>query len=257
MTIIQTDQWFKNNNYDINVVVDRISIKNATKREIKSILLDNGLNSSSENGKMLIKRLQEKEVWSLIKRYYRKYQRHWHGPQIPIYILPVDIRNRSIMLDNNGKSGVAFPDALFLFLSDQPTEEEMEALFVHEYHHVCRFNSIQNQIKDFTLLDSIIMEGLAEHAVLDYCGKNYITKWNRVYSNEELKKWWKGWFVPNLSTKKEKNLHNSLLFGRKFFPTMVGYSIGFFLISEFRKKQNFSTKTFIGEPATTFLLQLD
>ncbi|GAA0325111.1 DUF2268 domain-containing protein [Bacillus carboniphilus] len=263
MTVINTYKWFLNKPYNVDTVIENVKKHWRNKEEsynseneLKQILLDHGLNFREDSGKKIMKRLQEIKVWSLIKKYCLKYRRIWHGPDVPIFILPIDTNNRQLMKDTNGKSGVAFPAALFLFLSDIPTEKEIEALFVHEYHHVSRFHALKKK-SYMTLLDSIVMEGLAEHAVLEYCGENYITKCNKIYSEEQLKNWWKRWFYPNLSTRREKKLHDSLMYGRKMFPFMVGYSVGFFLISEFRKKENFSTKTFIGEPAETFLSYID
>ncbi|MET3698365.1 uncharacterized protein YjaZ [Bacillus oleivorans] len=259
MAVIQTDKWYENADANFDNILEKLPFKShsISINELENILLTHGLHPNFNSGKNLIKILQNKEIWRLIKFYYQKYKRIWKGPDIPIYILPMNTRSRSLMRDTNGKSGVAFPEALYLFLSDQPTKKEIEALFVHEYHHACRFQAIKNKVPYLTLLDSLVMEGLAEHAVLEYCGKNYIAKWSRMYSEDQLKYWWKRWFYPNLSTRREKKLHDLLLYGRKMFPTMVGYSVGFFLISEFRKEENFSTKAFIGEPAETFLLDLD
>ncbi|WP_243300104.1 DUF2268 domain-containing protein [Bacillus litorisediminis] len=259
MAVIQTDEWFEIKNVTYKDIMDKLPYKShaISKNELKNILLSHGLHPNFNSAKNLIKILQKKDIWRLIKFYYQKYKRIWEGPNIPIYILPINTNNRSLMKDSNGKSGVAFPEALYLFLSDQPSKKEIEALFVHEYHHICRFHAIRDKVPYLTLLDSLVMEGLAEHAVLDYCGENYIAQWNRMYSEKQLRTWWERWFYPNLSTRKEKKLHDLLLYGRKMFPTMVGYSVGFFLISEFRKEENFSTKAFIGEPAETFLLHLE
>ncbi len=66
---------------------------------------------------------------------------------------------------------------MFLFLTPLEDEKELEALIIHEYHHVCRMNKITKPIQEYTLLDSMVMEGLAEYTVENYCGKNYNAKW--------------------------------------------------------------------------------
>lgn len=86
------------------------------------------------------------------------------------------------------KNGYSFEDKMFLFLPANISDEELEALFVHEYHHICRLKKTGKRVLEHTLLDSIIMEGLAEHAVLDYCGKQYLLRWNSLYSTEALEK---------------------------------------------------------------------
>ena len=54
---------------------------------------------------------------------------------------------------------------MFLFLTPSLAEKELEALIVHEYHHICRLKILAKPYHEFTLLDSILMEGFAEYAV--------------------------------------------------------------------------------------------
>lgn len=41
---------------------------------------------------------------------------------------------------DENKSGVSFPNQLFLFIGEVENDKELEALFIHEYHHVCRIH---------------------------------------------------------------------------------------------------------------------
>ena len=72
----------------------------------------------------------------------------------------------------NGRAGVAFTDKLFVFMTSHTSDEEMLAVLTHEYHHVCRLKAINQSDETITLLDAMMMEGLAERAVEEYCGKN-------------------------------------------------------------------------------------
>ena len=75
------------------------------------------------------------------------------------------------------KAGVSFKNKMFLFLTPLQDEKELEALIVHEYHHVCRLNKLVKPLDEYTLIDSIVMEGFAEYVVTKYCGKEYNAKW--------------------------------------------------------------------------------
>ena len=61
-------------------------------------------------------------------------------------------------------------------------------MFTHEYNHVCRLSKFQKSEEDYVLLDSIILEGLAENAVRERLGEEFLATWTSYYSNEELKK---------------------------------------------------------------------
>ena len=50
-------------------------------------------------------------------------------------------------------------------------KQELQALFAHEYNHVCRIHILKT-LDEMTLLDSLILEGLAEDAVKDLYGEN-------------------------------------------------------------------------------------
>ena len=41
---------------------------------------------------------------------------------------------------NQRKSGIAFKDQIYLFLSPELPDKMIEALVIHEYHHAARMN---------------------------------------------------------------------------------------------------------------------
>src|SRR5699024_2978860 len=105
----------------------------------------------------------------------------WNGPNIPIFILPSDQHNRKLQRELSGKSGLTFQDKLFLFISEDTSESELKSLFTHEYNHVCRLSQYPKE-EDYTLLDTIILEGLAENAVRERFGDQATANWTRHYS---------------------------------------------------------------------------
>lgn len=113
------------------------------------------------------------------------------------------------MRDQNGKSGLAFKDKLFLFLSDQNSDNEIRALLVHEYNHVCRLAKNGKQEENYVLLDSIILEGLAENAVRELVGEEYLAKWTSYYTEGQLNQMWKKSFIQTeISQKAIQNIKN-------------------------------------------------
>jgi uncharacterized protein YjaZ len=186
--------------------------------------------------------LQKNEIWEKVQSLLKKYKKMWAGPDIPIYIFPISRRGNLFFNSNKTKSGVTFPDKIFLFLSDIEDEQEIEALFIHEYHHLCRMNGIKKPIEEYTLLDSLIMEGLAEDAVHEILGINYVAPWNKNLNKETFQYYWKKYLQSNLSLKKGDRKHELLLFGKGMLPNMLGYTCGYHLVRNYREKKSYSTK---------------
>lgn len=178
----------------------------------------------------LVTKLKEQEAWKKIEKYYTVYRKKWGGPDVDIYIFPIDISNRYFMRSLKGRSGLAFQNKLFLFLSPETDEKNWESLIVHEYHHASRMTKYQKSSDNYTLLDSIVFEGLAEHAVLKYCGKEYAASWTEAYQPSTLKHYWKQSYAPHLDVKRDDAAHDKLLYGRKGIPNMMGYAMGYELI---------------------------
>jgi uncharacterized protein YjaZ len=178
--------------------------------------------------------------WKTVEKEFAALRIKWRGPDVPILIFPVNQRNPQIMKKYKGKSGLAFQDKLFLFLAPEVKHNEIKALLTHEYHHVCRLTYMEKKEEEVTLLDTILLEGMAEHAVREECGKEYVSYWTELYSQEELRKWWIELIYPNKNKmKKEKEFHE-LLYGQKSYPSMLGYCIGYYLIEKCIQEKQYS-----------------
>jgi uncharacterized protein YjaZ len=200
-----------------------------------------GMYRPNKRAKEDFKSLQKNDIWNVVDRIFKKYQKEWNGPDYPIYIFPLETSNRFLGSRGN-KSGVTFPDKLLLFLTDLKDEKELEALFIHEYHHLCRLNGLNKSIEEYTLLDSLIMEGLAEDAVCEYLGENYVAPWSKRLTKEKVEQFWKRYFENSLTIKKDHPKHDQLLFGKGLYPSMLGYTMGFNLVRIFRQEKSYSTK---------------
>lgn len=198
-------------------------------KRVYQYLVNFGMYRPNRQTKEIYKNLVEQKVWGKVQNIFVKYKKLWNGPDIPIYIFPFEPNRKR----KEKKSGVSFPDKLFLFIGDIEDEKEIEALFIHEYHHVCRIHNQKKKIEEYTLLDSIIMEGLAEYTVKRYCGEQYNAHWCQMYKEKEIIKYWEEDFKENLNILKTEKRHDILLFGLGKHPDMAGYCLGYYLVTNY------------------------
>ena len=88
-----------------------------------------------------------------------------------------------------------------------------------------------------TLMDSLMMEGLAEEAVESIFGTDYLSPWTQNYSLDELQRYWNSHFVPALN-QRGLALHQPFLFGddRLNLPPWIGYCMGYQIVQTFKAK---------------------
>ncbi|WP_257391469.1 DUF2268 domain-containing protein [Cytobacillus gottheilii] len=197
--------------------------------------------------------MKKQDVWKKADEFFTLYQRKWKGPDVPVYIFPVKAMQSIFVRHQLGKSGVSFKDKIFLFLAPAQDLKELEALFVHEYHHVCRMNAIKKKISEYTLLDSIVLEGLAEHAVRIFCGEDYVSEWSTYYTKKEIETYWVQFIESHLRKKKTERLHDHILFGKRNVPDMLGYAAGYVMISKYTETNKFTLSDSLTKPAEAFL----
>lgn len=222
-------------------------------KEVYKYLQLFGMYQPSSLNRGIYKELVEAKAWQKILQLFKKYQKKWKGPNPSIYIFPIDGRNGKLLKTTGGKSGVTFKDKIFLFLSKPKKEKDWEALFVHEYHHCTRMNQLNKKEDDYNLLDSLVFEGLAEHAVLEYCGEKYLASWCNRYKENILKIYWDRKIKHYLDLPMSDSVHDDIMYGRKFYPEMLGYALGFQIISHFKKKGTFSITQSFSMDSTEFL----
>lgn len=244
MGIVQTYDWLEQDFKDPIKLCERLVpyFKKQNPMEIYRQLLEYGMYHPSRQTWDTVDALKRGKAWDKVKGFHEFYQKKWSGPDIPIFIFPVEQSHGLFTRQEKGKSGVSYPDKLFLFLSKMDDLKELEALFIHEYHHVCRLNSLKGNMEDYTLLDSIIIEGLAEYTVLKNCGKKYLANWCNMYEKSQMKIMWNKYLKNNLDCKKNERIHKHLLYGSGGIPKLLGYAVGFELVKKYYETRRFSTK---------------
>ncbi|WP_051314757.1 DUF2268 domain-containing protein [Alteribacter aurantiacus] len=195
-------------------------------------LLAQGLRKPSGNwekfGVVLHKRGYIKEL----QKYYLQLKKRWAGPDLPVFLLPIDLTNEELMERLAGKNGVTFTKLIVLFISEDLSLESMKALLTHEYNHACRLFHQKNNEETVTLLESMVMEGLAEASVNKHLGKKELAPWTKTLSKDVCADWWK----EVLSYKKDvkgRKFHEHWMFGGRDMPKMIGYVTGFFIVDDY------------------------
>ncbi|MEN1969474.1 DUF2268 domain-containing protein [Lentibacillus sp. N15] len=229
----------------------------ATAAEIHMHLLVNGLFSPSSNDKAIIQSLVENKCWDTIKTLLAKLRKDWDGPDVPVFIFPSDEQNRSLQTDFNGLSGLSYEDKVFLFITRHNKKVELEKLLTHEYNHVCRLQYLNKRDSKVDILDSIVLEGLAEMAVQERLGQEHIARWATIYSSSTAQRHWEKWLKSNLSVKKTQRRHVELLYGNGFIPKWAGYNAGYHMVSSYMKNTERTIKSTLDVPAETILEMSD
>ncbi len=255
MGVIETSKWLERDFANPETVCKKLVpyFNGISSKEIYHQLTEFGMYRPSRTTWQSFESLKEANAIRKITELYRSYQKKWNGPDVPLFLFPIDQGGGFFRRENKKKSGVSFPDKLFLFLSPECSEREIEALFVHEYHHVCRLNKLKKDPADFTLLDSLIIEGLAEYTVLKNCGEQYLAPWCRYYSKKQLDSYWKKYLSDHLEVRKDEKHHDALLYGHGWIPDLLGYAAGFDLVKEYFSKNRYTTKLSFSIPAEKFL----
>ena len=252
MGVIRTDKWL------LEFYKDPIELcKNLTKyfygvneEDIYIHLVAHGMyRYPKKSGTELVQSFKKNNVWEIIEREKNILQKKWQGPNVPIFIFPVDTNNRKIDKVTGGKSGLAFKDKLFIFISSKHTNNEIKALFTHEYNHICRLENFSKKESDYVLLDTIILEGLAENAVHNRIGKDFVAPWTKYYSTTELKKIWTKIIYPNRKISNLHPKHQKILYGLRLYPEMAGYAVGYFLVKEYMTKKKLTDQELLSIPS--------
>jgi len=255
--VIRTDKWIEEHFHSPIKICQQLKSKfnDDNPEKIYKYLLDFGMYKPNRKTYATFKKMKKVNIWEKVERLFEKYQQKWKGPNVHIYIFPIASTSSLFTNKQNVKSGIAFHDKLFLFLSPLVDETELEALFIHEYHHVCRLNRQKKSFEEFTLLDSLVMEGLAEYAVETYCGPQYRAKWCTNYSRKEIFYYWKRYIKKKLQIKKTEKTHDEILYGSRNFPKLLGYSVGYEIVSIYNEDNNLSIKQSFLLPAERFVLK--
>lgn len=250
MSVIRTDLWLLEL-YDkpIEICEKLTGYFDASATEIHNYLTLHGMYRQPLKNGVTIEKLQNKNIWGMVENEAQLLQKIWKGPDVPIFIFPSDHNNQKLIQHYQGKSGITFHDKLFLFISEYNEEDEIRALLTHEYNHICRLAKYDKYEKDYVLMDSIILEGLAENAVKERMGEQFISHWVSYYSKEKLEEMWKNLIQPNKNIPINHFTHHHILYGFGAYPNMAGYCVGYYLVKKYMKENGLTSIDLIDAPS--------
>ncbi|WP_108670056.1 DUF2268 domain-containing protein [Peribacillus acanthi] len=208
--------------------------------KLHQYLQNQGMFRGGKKSEEDFRKMVDRSLWAEAEKIFQNYKIQWSGVDIPIYLFP--IKSASLFIRGERKLGIAFKDKMILFLSPNVEVKELEAIMIHEYHHVNRLNKMTKPAKEMSLLDSLIMEGLAEYTVNQILGERYTAKWTSIYQESEVNKLWEKHIKENLTIQKHEKLHEAIMYGKNGYPALLGYCIGYYLVKEYYSIHHYSTK---------------
>jgi uncharacterized protein YjaZ len=242
MGIIKTNEWLDLEFDRPLALMKRIGdqFSEANPEQLYRHLQKHGMYKPNEKTKKTYNRLVERDVWGKTEQFFSTYKQLWNGPDVPVYMFPMS-SSSFLQRASETKSGLAFRHSLFLFFDGRISDKEIEAVLIHEYHHVCRLHRLKN--KKNTLLDTMVMEGLAERTVAKYLGSEYLAHWTKLHRESDFKRMWTRYLEGKLLTERSNPLHDHIMLGRQGYPHMLGYWSGYQLVKNagnLSVKQSFS-----------------
>jgi len=134
-----------------------------------------------------------------------------------------------------GVNGVARYSCVFhIFLSLQSwTQESLTHTIAHELNHTIYYYHHYDDFNNYTLLDEMIMEGLAEYFREQLLGGKQ-APWAIALTKKEA---FDALYLMNKETvsTRDRDLIRDVLFGNDKYQKWTGYSIGYWLVKEFIK----------------------
>lgn len=256
MAIVDTYRWLQRDYDDPETLCEHFEpYIPMSASYIYEFLAARGMYRPTADGKKELEKLWDKNMWAHLQKEYTQLRRWLKGPDVPIFILPSDQHNRYMQREYNGKAGLAFKQCIFLFVSSHNSIDELRAMLTHEYHHVCRLDVFRKEEKEYTLLDTIILEGLAETAVAERHSEAQHATWVHYYSKLEAIKLWNRFLKDEQMLKKGTKKHEALLNGLRFYPKMLGYCTGFYIVKDCVEHTGYDTKTLLSMKSEDILAE--
>ncbi|OEH91627.1 DUF2268 domain-containing protein [Bacillus solimangrovi] len=265
MSVQRTDKWlqeyvkrwrqtFNRKQLYLDKIIEPIDdlFTDASHIEIQRHLNHHGMFTHRTNVQSEVSELIKKDYWSIIHTDYEKLKKEWQGPSVQVYIFPSDHNIRLIQQFFKGKSGLSYSKAVFLFVSSRNDETEIKSLLTHEYHHTFY---IKKKGNPETVTDVMLMEGMAECAVLERFGKQALAPWTSLYKEKDSEQLWNK-YIKGYEKERYNPSTRNLLYGGKGVPKWLGYFLGFQIVKNYVDKHHTQAKDLPNIPKKKFLEQI-
>src|SRR5699024_1218079 len=152
MSIIATDQWLKQYQasksgvWEVDmklqqkILCEQLTsfLPDATLHDIHQHLIQNGLFLPSPSDQKMIAQLCKGKYWRIAADTLVRLKQGWNGPAVPVFIFPANMENEQLRVDFQGRSGLAYHDKIFLFISNHTRSEEHTSELQSRFDLVCR-----------------------------------------------------------------------------------------------------------------------
>lgn len=119
---------------------------------------------------------------------------------------------------------------------DAEVRSTLESVINHEYHHHWRIHALTITEQNQTLMDRLILEGLAEHFVRIRLGDTYLGPYKDALTEEQAEDLWENTY--KICRNKVGEQTDAYMFGSKEenVPFWGGYSLGYYLVEWYIQK---------------------
>lgn len=124
----------------------------------------------------------------------------------------------------------------FAVLPEESVRSTLKSVITHEFHHHWRISTLEMDEESQTLLDRLILEGLAEHFVRMTLGEVYLGPFKDALTEKQAELLWESKYKQHLDVKGQAT--DLYMFGNEEegIPFWSGYSIGYYLVNWFFEK---------------------
>lgn len=118
----------------------------------------------------------------------------------------------------------------FTVLPEENVRKMLKSVITHEYHHHWRISALEINEANQTLLDRMILEGLAEHFIRLKLGEKYLGPFKDALSEIQAKNLWESHYIQHINDKGTST--DVFMFGNEEegIPFWGGYALGYYLV---------------------------
>lgn len=228
---------FKDRNEIVNSIVSLIKEKGSIDYSgyadvdlLKQGLLDHIGNGSVEQYKEISEE-QKLEIEKTISETIEKCNEKLPVPTKNfVFVHPYLITANDKVFD--GVMAVAAYSCVFhLFVNlDEYSKKSIENTVAHELNHTIYYYHHYDDFNNYTLLDEILLEGLAENFREQYFNPE-VSKWAGVLNKDEAFEVLKE--SKDILETRDQKVIKEFLFGNNKYQRWTGYSVGYWLVKEF------------------------
>ncbi|ASK64474.1 hypothetical protein CFK37_18645 [Virgibacillus phasianinus] len=214
---------------------------NFPEEELKSLLFFGmfNINRKIDPLEHQLKQMHKLQLESFIKNELESLQKNFPtNYQITFELFVLDEDDDFVKDKLSGVS--AFTDwdgkMCFVVYPDEKVRLALKSVITHEFNHHWRISKLAMKEGNETLLDRMILEGLAEHFVKHVLGESFQGPYKDALTEQEAKTLWNQTY--HIHAFEKGGITDPFLFGdsEQGLPFWGGYSIGYYLVKWYLEK---------------------